>query len=335
MQSLKQYNTFNLDLSCQKLLLLESLDDYKQFQQLNTTKLLLGGGSDILLTSDFNGTVGITHNKGISIEQDQDFYYIRAEAGTVWHELVTYLIDHNIGGLENLALIPGCCGAAPVQNIGAYGLEFDQVCDYVEVIDQDLSISKISTQDCNFGYRFSNFKTIWKDRYIIIAIGLKLAKKWNPRLDYAPLRELKEKISLTPKDVFNKIIEIRKAKLPDHHKLGNAGSFFKNPIIGEEQFKLLHSQYESMPYYDLNDQHYKIPAGWLIDQCGLKGKSIGGAQVYEKQALVIINKDHALPHDVIQLAKYVIDCVKNKFNIQLEPEIRIFNGSGETTLEQL
>lgn len=335
MKSLKQFNTFNLDVKCKELLFLATEDDYARFQKISTNKILIGGGSDILLTDDYHGIVGITQNKGIEIDENSSHYIVTALAGTRWHELVTTMVNKGIGGSENLALIPGTCGAAPVQNIGAYGLEFNQLCDHINVIDKEGNNISISNEQCDFGYRTSNFKTKWKNNYIITSVSLKLSKSWQPLLDYAPLFSLKNKKNLTPKEVYDEVIRARKNKLPDPAVLGNAGSFFKNPIVSAEFFNKLFKQYPNIPFYKQDNERYKIPAGWLIDQCGLKGFCIGDAKVYEKQALVIVNKGQATPLDIVNLAKYIISSVKVKFEIDLEPEIRIYGSNGEISLGQL
>lgn len=335
MKNLKQFNTFNLDVNCHKIVFLNSDEDYINFQKTSSPKILIGGGSDILFTCDYHGIVGITQNKGIEIAEDDSVYRVKAEAGTKWHELVENLVNRGIGGAENLALIPGTCGAAPIQNIGAYGLEFDSLCDYVNVVDKNGNKIKLKASDCNFGYRTSNFKTLWIDNYIITSIGLKLSKKWVPLLDYSPLKNLKKIPNLTPKLIFDEIIKLRMNKLPDPKYLGNAGSFFKNPVVSYEQFCKLRTQYNDMPYYEQPHNQFKIPAGWMIDRCNLKGVTIGGAQVYEHQALVIVNKGNAIPSDIIKLAKHITKTVEQKFNIRIEPEIRIYGSNGEVTLEQL
>lgn len=330
MHNLKEYNTFGFNINCLNLIKLTCIEDYKKFISMDKPKILIGGGSDVLFCSNFLGTVAIASNVGFSINNDDNYYYIRAEAGQNWHELISSLVQKGIGGVENLALIPGTCGAAPIQNIGAYGVEFKDVCDYVEVIDmQTQSLVKISAENCNFSYRSSNFKNIWKNKYLITAIGLKLVKQWKPNLNYSIFNEISFSQNITPLDIFKLIIKIRTEKLPNPKKYGNAGSFFKNPIVSSKFYEKLKLKHENVPAYQLDQNTYKISAGWLIEKCGLKGFRDKDAGVYSKQALVLVNYGNASPDDILNLAKKVVSTVYNEFNIKLEPEVRIIDSTEE------
>ena len=320
MPSLRQYHTFGVEVQARELIELRSEADIAKYLQLPVKKVLLGGGADVLFTQDFDGIVAVMRTKGVSIREDETNYYVEAAAGEVWHDLILSLISQGIAGLENLALIPGTCGAAPVQNIGAYGVEFKDFCDYVKSVDGDGEyVDKCA--DCAFGYRDSRFKHEWIGR-VITAIGLVIPKKWTPRLEYGALAELKGNAqSLTAKDVLEKVIEIRNSKLPDPKVLGNAGSFFQNPIVSRDVLKVI----PEAPFYDVDREHVKIPAAWLIDQCGLKGYSIGGAKVYERQPLIIVNKGNATAGDIYELSQHVIAMVRERFGITLCPEVRFIS----------
>ncbi len=320
MPSLRQYHTFGVEVQAREIIELRSERDVTSFLQLLGKKVLLGGGADVLFTQDYAGTVAIMRTKGVSIREDEVNYYVEAAAGEVWHDLILWLIGQGIAGLENLALIPGTCGAAPVQNIGAYGVEFKDFCDYVKSEDRNGKYVN-KCEECAFGYRDSRFKHEWIGR-VITAIGLVIPKKWTPRLEYGALTELKGKAQrLTAKDVLEKVIEIRNSKLPDPKVLGNAGSFFQNPIVDREVLKAI----PQAPFYEVDSQRVKVPAAWLIDQCGLKGYGIGGAKVYEKQPLIIVNKGDATARDIYELSQYVIATVNERFGITLCPEVRFIS----------
>ena len=231
-------------------------------------------------------------------------------------------------------MIPGCAGSAPIQNIGAYGLELREVCDYVDVLCLDtLQVKRMSNQECQFGYRDSVFKHELQQKVIVVAIGLKLTKHWQPKLNYGPLQNL-ESESISAQEVFDCVCETRRSKLPDPNEIGNAGSFFKNPVISTEVLLELKARFPQLVSYP-TDGGTKVAAGWLIDQCGLKGTTLGGAQVHPKQALVIVNRDNASAQDIIQLASLVRQRVLDTFSIELEHEVRFIARTGETSLTQI
>lgn len=325
-------NSFGLTVYAENVIHAESSEDfislYKESSRQNRPFLVLGGGSNTLFTTDFKGAVAINKISGINVTQDDDFFYLDVGAGELWHKLVEFTIEHNMPGLENLALIPGTAGSAPIQNIGAYGIEFKDVAHYVELINlTDGSIIKV--KDGQYGYRDSIFKHQYKNEYIVYRVGLKLAKHWQPILDYGELKTLKEKPDLNVKQVFDLVCSIRKDKLPDPSLIGNGGSFFKNPIVTQAEIESILSLSPSAPHYPQADGSFKVAAGWLIDQCGLKGYHIGGAAVHDKQALVLINKGDATPSDIIALARHVKQTVLSRFNILLSPEIRFIGALGE------
>jgi len=266
--------------------------------------------------------------KGISVTEMDDSYLIEVEAGENWQSFVEYTLNNDIYGLENLALIPGSVGACPVQNIGAYGVEIETFIENVKYFDlKDGEIKVLSNSECNFSYRNSIFKKELKTNAVITSVCFKLPKEWKPVVTYGELARLKE---ITPTTIFKKVIETRRSKLPDPDVIGNAGSFFKNPIISNDRLKLLLNDYPDMPTYPWSETESKVAAGWLIDKAGLKGKEIEGSAVHEKQALVIINKSgDASCQSLVELISLVQDRVSDRFSIDLEPEVRIFGSTGE------
>lgn len=331
MQDLKPYHTFHIAVKAQAINLIRNVTELKDWlhhtQQI--PRVFIGRGSDILFCEDFQGAVAINKMQGIEISEDENYHYLHIAGGECWHSLVEFTVDKNIGGLENLALIPSSVGAAPIQNIGAYGIEFCDICNYVDTLDlNSLEIQRFKAEECQFSYRESIFKHQHKQDRIILAVGIKLSKNWQPQLSYGELKNLNPH-NLNPKMVFNKICEIRRSKLPDPDEQGNAGSFFKNPVVTPSQFQALQATNPAVPYYELENGNIKIPAGWLIDQCGLKGFTLGGAQVHPLQALVLINANHASSKDIIALAKIVRQRVMERFAIDLEPEVRFWGAQGE------
>ncbi len=334
MESIKSLHTFGLDIYAGEVCHLISCDDFRSFLCNKGPRLLLGGGSDVLFTCNFEGTIGLIRNRGFDISEREDCYIVRTAAGENWHDLVTTLVKQGIGGLENLALIPGTCGAAPVQNIGAYGSEFREVCNGVEIIDHNGKISRLTPEECQFGYRTSIFKEKLSDKVIISSIELRLKKDWKPNLNYGPLQELQGNPDLTPQEVFHRVVAIRKKKLPDPRDLGNAGSFFKNPYVDKDVLAHLLKEYPDMPSYKINQSKYKLAAGWLIDQAGLKGYRLNQAGIYQQQALILVNHGQAIPADICQVAKLVINRVYEMFGIKLIPEVRIIGRLGEISPEE-
>lgn len=290
--------------------------------------VLLGEGSNTVFLEDYYGEVIKIEMYGKEIEEDGDFFIVTAKASENWHEFVSWLLKNNINGLENLALIPGTVGAAPVQNIGAYGVELQQFVLSVNYFD--IAVGKhftLSNDDCNFGYRDSVFKHSLKEKSVITEVVFQIPKRWVPVCTYGELSKLQ---SPSPQDIFDKVIEIRQSKLPNPNVLGNAGSFFKNPIVDTELAKELKDKFEDMPLYPLNDSKVKLAAGWLIDQCGLKGFEKDGVGVHKDQALVLVNHSgEALGEALLRMINEVKRQVLSKFNIELVPEVRLIGKNGE------
>lgn len=333
MINLKNAHTFGIEAYAQQLQKITKVEDfitlYQVAKQQNLPILFIGQGSNLLFVDDFQGIVALNQLKGIEHQEDEKFHYLHVAGGENWHNLVQWTLQHNIPGLENLALIPGCAGSAPIQNIGAYGVEFKDVCNYVDGLNLLTGeVQRLSAEECLFGYRDSIFKHQYKDHFVIVAVGLKLTKAWQPKVQYGGLNALAEQDRHAQK-IFEQVCEIRQSKLPDPAKTGNAGSFFKNPVISAQQFAELQKAYPQMPAFPQANGEVKLAAGWLIDQCGLKGYQIGGAMVHPKQALVLINYQQATSQDIVALAKHVRQQVLQKFNVALEPEVRFIGSLGE------
>lgn len=333
--SLQKLNTFGLDIAAKEYIKYDSVDELKtilkQKNPFALPALILGGGSNLLFKEDFRGTVLHSFIKGIEVvEETTDEVLVRAGAGEEWDSLVQWAVDHTFYGLENLSLIPGHVGAAPVQNIGAYGVEIKDVFERAEGVwlasGEDF---KIEASQMEFDYRHSIFKGDLKGKVILTHLFFRLKKKGVLHLDYGSVREAVKNLGETSlQNVREAIIQIRSSKLPDPSVLGNAGSFFKNPIISHAHFMKLKEQFSEIPYYLLsNSDQVKIPAGWLIQECGWKGKSLGEAAVHDKQALVLINKGGATGDDLIQLALQIENDVLSRFSIQLEKEVTVISSS--------
>ena len=334
--SLKDFNTFGLAQGCLQLVRANTLDllidTCCKLYQSQLPMLILGGGSNIVLCEDFLGTVVLVETKGIDISEDENNHYLSVAAGESWHDLVCFCLQKGIAGLENMALIPGTVGAAPIQNIGAYGVELEQFCDWVDYLDLDSGKQiRLPADQCKFAYRDSVFKNELLGTSVITRVGFKLSKVWQPQLGYGPLREFDAK-QVTPKQVFDCICATRIAKLPDPAVYGNAGSFFKNPVIESAQFDSLTTVYPDIVGYPHGVDQIKVAAGWLIDKAGLKGYQIGGAAVHTEQALVLINKGNATSDDVLALAKSIVKKIEVKFGITLEAEPRMITATGERSL---
>ena len=341
--SLKPFNSFAIEAKTEQLFHLQTreqfpelLNQIKQAQQNNKPILILGGGSNILFCDDFAGLIIKVELLGVEIAELDNEFHLTVGAGEDWHQLVTDCIDKGIDGLENLALIPGVVGAAPVQNIGAYGTEFKDFCLSVEYIDINSGeLNTLTREQCHFAYRDSIFKSAELKGALITQVKLSLSKDWKPQSRYGGLNNLQDSEPLTAKKIYQSICEIRNEKLPDPSQLGNAGSFFKNPVVAEELAGVLLSECPTMPHYPQPDGTVKLAAGWLIDQANLKGRQIGGAAVHKQQALVLINKNNATAVDVVKWAELVRDTVKQKFNVELEHEVRFIGASGETNLSEV
>ncbi|HNR73356.1 MAG: UDP-N-acetylenolpyruvoylglucosamine reductase [Bacteroidetes bacterium OLB12] len=295
----------------------------------NNKRLILGGGSNVLFTSDYAGLVIQNELKGIAIKQETDNSIdIEVMAGENWHNLVLYCVQHNWGGIENLSLIPGTVGAAPIQNIGAYGVEVKEVIKSVTGVDLDTGLTKTwLNQECDFGYRDSVFKRKLKEKFFISSITLTLSKKLHRiNTSYGAINDvLKQQHITSPtiQQVSEAVIQIRKSKLPDPTVIGNAGSFFKNPTITPSHYQQLQKTYPDIPGYNSVNQEVKVPAGWLIEQCGWKGKRVGNVGVHTQQALVLVNYTNGTGKEIFSLALQIISSVKEKFNIELICEVNI------------
>ena len=341
--SLKAFNTFSIEATAQTLFhfsdrqqLPELLALVKEIRVQGRPVLILGSGSNTLFCDDFSGLVIKVELAGVEFIESEHHYFINVAAGENWHQLVTNCIDKGIGGLENLALIPGVMGSAPVQNIGAYGSEFKDVCESVEYVDLvSGEFYKLNAAQCLFAYRDSIFKNENMKNALITKVTLKLPKQWQPHSRYGALSNLHANEEVSAKKIYHSVCQIRSEKLPDPELLGNVGSFFKNPVVNQQQAQTLLNIYPDMPHYPQDDHSIKLAAGWLIDQAGLKGASVGGAAVHEQQALVLINKNNASAKDIIDLAELVRATVEKKFAVNLEQEVRFIDRQGETNLQQV
>ncbi|EHD23531.1 MULTISPECIES: UDP-N-acetylmuramate dehydrogenase [Brenneria] len=331
--SLKPYHTFALPVFASQVTVADTqaqlIAGWRTARLSQRPVLLLGEGSNILFLEDFAGTVLLNRVKGIDVKENADGWHLHIGAGENWHRLVQYSLELGMAGLENLALIPGCVGSAPIQNIGAYGVELKSVCEYVDLLDLNLgTVKRLTASECQFGYRESIFKHQYRDGFVITAVGLFLHKNWNPVLGYGDLNKL-DAATATPRQIFDMVCHMRRSKLPDPAVTGNAGSFFKNPVITAEHAADILQKYPSAPHYLQPDGQIKLAAGWLIDQCRLKGFQVGGAAVHDQQALVLINKGNATSQDIVNLARHVRGQVAERFGIWLEPEVRFIAATGE------
>lgn len=331
--SLKSFNSFSLPVFATEVAIIENsselLSAWQRANQSGLPILILGEGSNVLFLDDFHGIVLINRLKGIEIKETASEWMLHVGAGENWHHLVEYTQERQISGLENLALIPGCVGSAPIQNIGAYGVELKKVCAYVDMLNlRTGETARLSAEECQFGYRDSVFKHEYQDGFAIIAVGFRLSKEWKPVLEYGDLTRL-DPSAVTAKQVFDAVCQMRRSKLPDPAVMGNAGSFFKNPVIHAAIAEHILANYPNAPHYPQPNGEVKLAAGWLIDQCGLKGHQIGQAAVHDKQALVLVNKGEATSCDLVNLARYVRNKVAEQFDVWLEPEVRFISAQGE------
>jgi len=330
--SLQRYNTFGMDVQARYFAPFASLQELQEltqdtrFQQL--PNMILGGGSNILFTGDFNGLVLKNELKGIAlVGQDDQFVYVKAGAGENWHQFVLHCIEHNRAGLENLSLIPGNVGACPMQNIGAYGVEIKDCFQELEAWHlQDKKVVTFNNADCAFGYRESVFKRQYKGQFVILSVTYRLRKHPVFNTSYGAIEEELKQMGvqeLSIKAISQAVINIRRSKLPDPAEIGNAGSFFKNPTVTAEQFESIRSAHPNIVAYPVAGGHYKLAAGWLIEQCGWKGFREGDAGVHARQSLVLVNYGHATGQQVYQLSQQVLDSVHGKFGVELEREVNI------------
>ena len=330
--SLKKLNTFGINASAQYFTELSSIEQIREILSeqkfKSTSKLILGGGSNLLFTANFNGIVLKNNLKGIElIKEDKDFYYVRSAAGEVWHEFVMHCISNKYAGLENLSLIPGNVGAGPMQNIGAYGVEIKDLFYELEALHiSDKKIITFNNAACKFGYRESIFKRELKNQFIITSVTFKLRKIPVFNTSYGAIEKELEEMGvkeLNIKAISQAVCNIRSSKLPDPKVIGNAGSFFKNPEITFTNYEILKEKFPGIVGYDLGNGNVKLAAGWLIEQCGWKGKTFGDAGVHKLQALVLVNYGSAKGSEVFELSQKIMDSVKEKYGVELEREVNI------------
>lgn len=329
---LQKLNTFGISAKCEKFKIISTLEEAQAFFKLPVSDplLILGGGSNILLRNDFKGLVVLNDIRGVEIiEENEDSVTIKANAGEIWHDFVLYCIQKGFAGLENLSLIPGKVGASPMQNIGAYGVEVKEVIESLDAITiADGSLKTFTNSECEFDYRSSVFKTSLQGKYFITSVTFRLSKKPQFKTAYGAIQQQLEKMGVTEDSlniqaVSDAVIAIRQSKLPDPKKIGNSGSFFKNPVVLESDFLRLKKRYSSMPAYQLPSGMYKLAAGWLIEKAGWKGYRKGDCGVHDKQALVLVNHGQASGNEIYQLSEQIIQSISKKFGIELEREVNI------------
>lgn len=332
-QSLLPYNTFGIDEETQYFTAFQNAEELRNILSDATykdlPKLVLGGGSNILLTQSFEGIVLKNEVSGIEVmDEDEKYVLVKSGAGVVWHDLVMYCVDHGYAGIENLSLIPGSVGAAPMQNIGAYGVELKSVFHELEALEIATSnVRAFKNAECDFGYRESVFKKELKNQFIILSVTLKLHKKPAFNTSYGAISAKLEEMGikeLSIKAISDAVIAIRQSKLPDPKQIGNAGSFFKNPVVPEDHYLNIKEEYPNVVAYPLENGHYKLAAGWLIDRQGWKGKTIDQYGVHKNQALVLVNYGGAAGRDIFELSESIIYSVKKAYNITLQREVNIY-----------
>lgn len=328
--SLKEYNTFGVECYAKRFISITSFYDLQQLLKTEKEFFLLSGGSNMLLTKDIDKLVVLIDIKGISIDREnEDTVHLTVNSGENWHEFVLWCISQDYGGIENLSLIPGNVGTCPIQNIGAYGVEVKDTVTKVETLQIETSkLVPFSNEECLFGYRNSIFKNEAKGKYIITSVSFQLTKKKHQlNTSYGAIEIALQENNIsnpTIKNVSDAVITIRKSKLPDPKEIGNSGSFFKNPVIATKVFLELQKKHASIPSYKISETETKVPAGWLVEQCGFKGKRFGDAGVHEKQALVLVNYGNASGKEIHQLAQKIQQTVLETFNIPLDIEVNIF-----------
>ena len=330
--SLKLFNTFGIDAIAKYFTSVNSIQNIEELLKSNEYKtnehLIIGGGSNLLFTKNVNALVIKNDLKGIElVKETEDFIFVKCAAGEVWHEFVLWCINKNYGGLENLSLIPGCTGASPMQNIGAYGVEIKDTFFELEAIQTETGKIKTFTKsECEFGYRESVFKRQFKNQFIITSVTFQLAKKPVFHIEYGAIKQQLEAMNvseLSVKAISDAVINIRSSKLPNPKEIGNAGSFFKNPEVSADQFHNLKAEFPNLVAYPLENGNYKLAAGWLIEQSGLKGYRKNDAGVHKLQALVLVNYGSATGNEIYDLSTYVLQTVKAKFGFDLEREVNI------------
>lgn len=329
--SLKSYNTFGINVTAEHFVSVTNIDTLKDILKLQDypNKLILGGGSNMLLTKNVADLVIHINIKGINIvSENEDFVYVKANAGENWHQFVLWCINNDFGGLENLSLIPGNVGTAPIQNIGAYGIELQDTFESCEAISLENQETQTFTKnECDFGYRNSVFKQQAKDKFIITSVVFKLTKRNHKlNINYGTIASQLESMGIenpTIQNISRAVISIRESKLPNPKEIGNSGSFFKNPVILKTHFNRLVENFQDIPSYPINDDEVKVPAGWLIEKAGFKGKRFGDYGVHKNQALVLVNYGDAKGEDILNLSKLIQKTIKRIFDISIEAEVNI------------
>ena len=329
---LRKLNTFGINVFSKFFSSFSSAEELQELLKIQPgeKRLILGGGSNILFTNNFDGFILKNEIPGIDImHTDDEFVFVRAGAGVSWHSFVTFCVNNNFGGVENLSLIPGNVGASPMQNIGAYGVEIKDVFYELEALHlHEKFIQKFNAMDCNFGYRDSVFKNKYKNQFAILNVTYQLKKNPDYNISYGAIKEELEKMkvdNVTIKAISDAVISIRTSKLPDPAMIGNAGSFFKNPLVGKKEVDAITASFADlkMPVYKIDENNYKIPAGWLIENCGWKGYRKGDAGCYSKQALVLVNYGNATGKEIYDLSEEIKISVEEKFGISLDREVNI------------
>ncbi len=327
--NLKSFNTFGISAIADSFIEISSLQELQQLPLHSSDDyLVLGGGSNLLFTQNPKGLVIKNRLKGIEIVNETvDHVFVKVASGEIWHQFVLHTIQNNWGGIENLSLIPGSVGASPMQNIGAYGVEIKDVFESLEAFHIDTKeLHQFNKEECQFGYRESVFKRRLKGQYFITSVTYRLSKNPTINSSYGAITAELEKVGVhqpTIKDISEAVIRIRSSKLPDPKEFGNAGSFFKNPVISIQLFNRLKEEYPTIPSYPINEREVKVPAGWLIEQDGWKGKTIDNYGVHKNQALVLVNYGGAKGVDIYNLSSQIIQSIKNRFGIELEHEVNI------------
>lgn len=338
--SLLAHNTFGIDVSCRRFVeydtVGEAQDIVRSLTDTDMPLLIIGGGSNLLLTGNFPGTVVHSAIRGIEVSHNADgSVMLRCGSGEIWDNVVEFCVCNGLYGMEDLSLIPGEVGASAVQNIGAYGMEAKDFIDTVEAVEIATgNIVCFTNAECGYAYRQSRFKREWKDRFLVTYVTYRLpVGDYSPNLDYGNIRAELGRRGIekpAPRELRQVIIDIRNAKLPDPKVEGNAGSFFMNPVVSREKYDSLAAQYPSMPHYTIDAEHEKIPAGWMIDQCGWKGKSLGRTGVHEKQALVLVNRGGASGADIVRLCRTIQKDVYDRFGIEIFPEVNIVGDGNQS-----
>lgn len=337
MYPLKRQHTFGLDAHCNAFIEMNTLDDLQRWVSAsrNEPYLILGEGSNCIFVDDFDGTVVAIRMLGKTKQATEQGELVSVGAGENWHEFVVWCLENNLYGLENLALIPGTVGAAPIQNIGAYGVEVEAFIHSVDVLN--LKTNKMTTltkHECKFAYRDSIFKQELFGSSIVVGVRFVFPKKWQAVVTYGDLQTL---ISPTPHAIFDSVVAMRKQKLPDPSTIGNSGSFFKNPVVSEACYQRIAQHHEKVPYFEVHDQKakiqkIKIPAAWLIEKAGFKGQLYGGVQVHPHHALVLTNANDAKGEEVLAFARHIVKTVYERFNVKLENEVRLIGKQGLVAL---